>query len=119
MKAKIIAKTGSLFTWIIAVSVLALGSIDANAHTHAYVPEALCTTAIPNVNMPVQPFVCCQLLNREGHHIWRDTWVFGSCKNANPGAIYDMGCKTYSPVYRTGMPIQASCQFSHSTGRYL
>lgn len=123
MKAQVLVRTRSMITWIIGFSALLLISAQAHAHMYResgpYVPVAVCTTAIPNVNMPIQPFVCCQLLNKKGHHIWRDTWVFGSCKNAHPGAIVDMGCKTYSPVYGTGAPIAASCQFSHSTGRYL
>lgn len=121
MKAQALVRTGSVITWIIAFSVLFLVSTQANAHrlSGPYAPVAMCTTAIPNVNMPIQPYVCCQLLDKNGHHVWRDTWVFGSCKNADPYATRDMGCKTDSSVYGTNMPILGSCQFSDSTGKYL
>jgi len=92
-------------------------STQAKAHGchKAYVPVAMCTTSGTNIALP--QYVCCQLLHK-GRHVWRDTWVAGSCQNANPHAIYDMGCKVHSPVYGTGKPILGDCQFSWSTGKY-
>lgn len=112
-----------LLSTILLISVLF--TLQASAHCHKkyvfvekrYVPTATCN-ANSSLNQYPQ-YVCCELLSRHGHHIWRDTWVAGSCKNADPRAHYDMGCDITSPVYTTGAPILGACQFSYSTGRYL
>lgn len=79
------------------------------------VPVAICSTA--TTHSPLPNYVCCELENHE-KHVWRDTWVSGSCKNADPRAYSDMGCNIDSPVYTTGKPIVGNCQFSSSTGIY-
>lgn len=121
MKARAIVKNSSVITvWILMLFLTLFVSTQANAHWrywhHAYVPVAICNTS--GTYIPLPYYVCCQKLHN-GHHVWRDTWVATSCKNADVGAIYDMGCKTYSPVYGTGAPIIGDCQFSFSTGKYL
>jgi hypothetical protein len=98
-----------------------LATSDAKAHHVLFVPEAVCSTIV--TNMPLPTYVCCELYDTKHHrHIFRDQWVAGSCKNANPYATFDMGCRTDSLVYGTNEPIPpiaGFCQFSHSTGRYL
>jgi hypothetical protein len=96
-------------------------AMQANAcHLHhsgwAHYPIAICATHATNAPLPV--YVCCELEQKNGHHIWANTWVSGSCQNADPRAHNDMGCTSMSPVYGTNGPILAACQFSYSTGRY-
>lgn len=121
MKAQTIRKTTGIMSLFLMMFLTVVISKDANAaccHTaHAYVPVAICSTG--GTNIPLPYFVCCQLLDHKGHHIWRDTWVPTTCQNADARAIYDMGCKTTSPVYGMGSSIIGNCQFSHSTGKYL
>lgn len=76
---------------------------------------AACTTSVSNKPLPT--YVCCSLLSRKGHYVWRNTWVSGSCAVANPYARQDSGCRMNSPVYDTGLPIpqQGSCQFTGKT----
>lgn len=80
---------------------------------------AACTTS--QTIQPLPTYVCCELESKGGHHIWRDTWVSGSCKAANMRAYHDEGCTMNSPVYGTGAPIlqRGQCQFSNTTGKYL
>ncbi len=79
------------------------------------IPMAICTTG--GTNIPLPRYVCCQLLDKKGHQIWGNTWVAGSCRNAHPYAMFDLGCRKNSPVYNTGKPILGTCQFSHITGK--
>src|SRR5580698_1166016 len=101
MKAQIIRKTISIIPLFLMMFLTIVIAKDANASCcHArkvYVPVAICSTG--GTNIPLPYFVCCQLLDHHGHHIWRDTWVPTSCQNADARAIYDLGCKTSSPVY--------------------
>lgn len=101
-------------------------TLKASAHygrgmcNHPLTPTATCYAA-PNLSQLPQ-YTCCELLYKKHgvwHHAWRDTWVSGSCSNANPYARHDMGCDVNSPVYTTGRPIEGRCQFSDSTGKYL
>lgn len=98
--------------------------VSAHCHRHYYrhyfhfykthVPHAVCGAYATNAPLP--PYVCCQLRDREGRPIWRDTWVpGGSCRAAHPGARYDFGCSPNSPVLDTGAPIYGNCVFSPST----
>lgn len=118
MKAKVLKKKKSVI-WILMFLLSFFVVTEAKAHwchRNVPVPVAFCKTA--GTNIPLPNFVCCQKL-QNGHHVWRDTWVATSCKNADPKAIYDMGCKIGSPVYETGMPLTGDCQFSFSTGKYI
>lgn len=112
-----------LTTIFVVAFALVLSSTQASAHwwrhhVHewAYFPIALCQAGGTNVTLP--PYVCCEKHARDGHHVWRDTWVAGKCTNADPRAVGDMGCTDKSPVYGTNGPIVAQCYFSHSTGKY-
>ena len=91
---------------------------NADARNIAYFPVAVCETAVNHTPLPA--YICCEQLRytRHGvHHVWRDTWVSGSCSNAD--ARGDMGCNANSPVFGSGIPISASfCQFSYSTGKF-
>lgn len=120
MKAQVRKKTKSIISLLLMMFLSVFVLKDAHACRtciKAYVPVAICSTGGTNIALP--NFVCCQLLDKRGHHIWRDTWVPTCCGNADVRAIYDMGCKRTSPVYGTGSQIIGNCQFSHSTGRYL
>lgn len=84
-----------------------------------YYPKAYCTTVA--TNQPMIPYVCCQLTvkGRHGWHTaWHNTWVAGSCKNADYRARGDMGCAMNSPVYTTHAPIVGNCTFNSSTRDY-
>lgn len=121
MKASVISKSKSALGigMCLGLSML-LATSDANAHRVLFVPEAVCSTIV--TNMPLPTYVCCELLDEDGHHVFRDKWVSGSCKNASPYAHYDMGCKPDSLVYGTNEPIPpiaGFCQFSYSTGKYI
>lgn len=85
--------------------------------TCPHVPVAICSTG--GTTIPLPNYVCCQLRDNKGLPIWQNTWVPTCCKNANPRAVYDMGCRTNSPVYGMGSSILGNCQFSYSTCRYL
>jgi len=110
-RAKVLGTSGTLFLMFILSFFVA-----SKAQAHHFVPVAICSTS--GTNIPFPYYVCCQKLD-DGHHIWRDTWVPVSCKHADSEATFDMGCKVRSPVYNTGKPIVAECQFSYSTGKYL
>jgi len=121
MKALVIAKSKSVLAIgaCLGLSML-LTTTDANARHVLFVPEAVCSTIV--TNMPLPTYVCCEQLDRNGHHIFRDQWVSGSCKNANVNAHFDMGCKPDSLAYGTNQPIPpiaTFCQFSYSTGKYI
>ena len=133
MKAFIKSKCKTVAILAVFLAPL-LVSLQANAHYHhkhwrylhemysqewAYYPAALCSAYATGAVIPA--YSCCELLKRTKHgvhHVWRDTWVSGSCKNANTYARGDMGCTIESPVYGTNSPITASCQYSYSTGRF-
>lgn len=120
MKAQVRKKTKSIISLFLMMflSIVVLKDAHAcRACIKAYVPVAICSTGGTNIALPY--FVCCQLLDNHRRHVWRDTWVPTTCKNADVSAIYDMGCKTTSPVYGMGSAIIGNCQFSYSTGRYL
>jgi hypothetical protein len=137
MNAKIAARSKRIITLCIMFLSLLFVTIDANAHYrywgfhhdgfYAYgrhwdfVPRAMCVT--PTIHAPMANYVCCELVKKSPrthhwYHVWHDTWVAGTCKNADPYARGDMGCSVHSPVYTTGQPIIGDCQFSASTGKY-
>lgn len=101
---------------LLFVPFLAIQATNASAHFVAYYPTATCHTSA--INAPLPNYTCCELLNKKGHHIWRNTWVPYSCANASPYARGDMGCDVNSPEFGTGSPIMGNCTFSYSTGRY-
>jgi hypothetical protein len=125
MKVLVISKSKSTMTTMIIGICLGLSMLlttsNANASRVLFVPEAVCSTIV--TNMPLPTYVCCELYDyKHQHHIFRDQWVSGSCKNANINAEFDMGCKPDSLVYGTNHPIPpiaTFCQFSYSTGKYL
>ncbi len=121
MKTQAIAKKSNMMIWVLMLILTLFVSTEAKAfwwhhHRYAPVPVAICTTSGTDIALPY--FVCCQKLHH-GHHVWRDTWVANSCKNADPRAIHDMGCRMHSPVFGTGAPIAGDCQFSFSTGKFI
>lgn len=112
-------KKSTLAVGVFVATLLATTQVLAYHGTcRAKSPVAVCEASV-NSNIQIPRYVCCELYTKKGHHIWRNTWVSGSCSNANPYAQRDVGCDIDSPVYGTGMPIQATCQFSASTGKYL
>lgn len=78
---------------------------------------AACTTSV--TIQPLPTYVCCKKVNRHGYG-WRNTWVSGACRAADPYARYDRGCTINSPVYGTGAPIaqRGQCQFSNTMLKY-
>lgn len=119
MKAQIIRKTTGIMSLFLMMFIAITISKNANAACcHAprvSVPVAICSTG--GTNIPLPYFVCCQLLDKKGRHIWRNMWVPSCCQNADPRASYALGCKRTSPVYGMGSPIIGNCQYSHSTGK--
>ncbi len=110
-------KWKKVFALIFVGCVSFLLAMQANAYPRGpYVPVALCKPHA--TNQPLEPFVCCEQLDRKGRHIFSNSWVLGDCSNVSPSARGDMGCNRLSPVYGTDHPILASCQFSASTGKY-
>jgi hypothetical protein len=127
MKALILFKNSSIKLVLMFFTLFLLASTQADAgHRHhhkmmlglggIYVPTATCSVFA--TGEPLPQYQCCQLRDRKGHRVWSDTWVSGSCKNAHVSARYDLGCKIDSPVYSTGAPINANCQFAYTTGMY-
>jgi hypothetical protein len=116
MKAKIISKS-NFATMLFSMFILSF-FVATEAHAYykhgPYVPVAICSTSGTSVPLPY--YVCCKKLDDDGIS-WRNRWVPVSCKYADEDATYSMGCKTTSPVYGTGSPINADCQFSFSTGK--
>lgn len=120
MKANVMKKQksiASLFLMMFATVVM-VNDVKADwIDVKGYVPVAICSTG--GTHIPLPYFVCCELLDYKGNHVWRDTWVSTSCKNADSRATYDMGCHRASPVYGMGSSVMGNCQFSYSTGRYI
>ncbi len=131
----------SKVTLVATVCALSLLTMQANASGRSFDYEsdgndlytrgvlrqatAACTTL--TTNKPLPTYVCCKLVKRvvtrNGHYrwhtIWRNTWVEGTCANANPYAIHDSVCGINSPVYSTGEPILGNCQFSTIKNKHL
>lgn len=104
------------------LSAVVIASTQASAHHRyyryvvrgpIYAPTATCVTHATKAPLP--EYVCCEKDSSRGRDLWADTWVSGGCKMV-PGAHKDLGCTINSPVYGTGAPINAQCQFSYTTG---
>lgn len=92
-------------------------SCHHKVYRHVYYTKpvvAACTTS--QTLQPLPTYVCCKLSGKHGV-AWRNNWVSGSCRAANPYAVQSSGCGFNSPVYGTGAPIlqRGQCQFTSRT----
>lgn len=115
MKAQIISKSKNRLMLFLLFTLTFFVFTEAKAHYRhgPYAPVAICSTSGTSVPLPY--YVCCSKYNDGGRFYNR--WVPVSCKYADKDAVLSRGCKTTSPLYSTGMPIAADCQFSFNTNK--
>ncbi|HEX2548749.1 MAG TPA: hypothetical protein VHM20_02905 [Gammaproteobacteria bacterium] len=118
MKAQIIStsKSGLMLLLMFILSFFVATKAQAHFRHGPYAPVAICSTSGTSVPLPY--YVCCSKYDKYGPS-FRNQWVPVSCKYADVRAVPSRGCMTSSPLFFTGQPIAADCQFSFSTGKYL
>ncbi len=119
MKAQIMTKSKNKFMLFLLFTLTFFVFTEAKAHYRhgPYAPVAICSTSGTSVPLPY--YVCCSKYTKYANRGegFLNRWVPVSCKNADEYAVLSRGCSTTSPVYSTGLPIAADCQFSFNTNK--